>query len=90
VNDRILTLINYEYIGYGRVKKTVQLNFKLNHKFFQHNTTQIRKILAEWSDSTVALGSVDNLKVAMTNVRMTKQLSNLCVWADSSDFPLEK
>jgi hypothetical protein len=33
---------------------------------------------------------VDDLKAAMTNVRMTKQLSKVCLWADSSDFPLEK
>jgi hypothetical protein len=86
-----LTLYNHiNDIGYGRIMKTVLPNFKLNHKFFQHNAAQIRKILAEWGNSTVVLGSVDDLKAAMTNVRMTKQLSKVCLWADSSDFPLEK
>jgi hypothetical protein len=38
--------------------KTVQLDFKLNHKSFQHNAAQIRKILVQCGDSTVVLGSV--------------------------------
>lgn len=78
-------------LGYNSLLASVeQLGFKMNHKSFQRNTKVLRAIVAQWAEGTIILGNLQEWQRAAHHVKLSKCVEDICLWMDSTDFPLQK
>jgi hypothetical protein len=46
--------------------------------------------MANWGSSTVSLGSLPEWRACVRHVKFEKEVSKVCLWMDSTDFPKQK
>jgi hypothetical protein len=76
-------------VGYQRLVKSVNLNFKITHKSLQKNIERIRRVMKLWAKSQLVLGTSRDWNNAVRNCGLKGVVKDVNLWMDSTDFPLE-
>ena len=77
-------------MGYQRMISYFNLGFRVSANSLDKNVHRIRRVLAMWGEETIRLGSLDDRRMAATDVDVPSELKGTSLWMDSSDFPLQK
>jgi hypothetical protein len=76
--------------GYKRFVSETKLGFPTSDKSIRHNSEIIRLLLKEWAQIRFPLGSLEEWKISARNVDIPKEFEGVCLWTDSTDFPIMK
>jgi hypothetical protein len=87
-----VTLVLYKdafKIGYQRLLKRVKLSYKITHKSLQHNAEVLRRIMKEWAQQHIILGSETDWNQAVRHCDLKGDVKDANLWMDSTDVPEE-
>jgi hypothetical protein len=76
-------------VGYQRLVKSVNLNYKNTHKSLQKNIERIRRVMKFWAKTQLVLGTSRDWNNAVRNCGLKGVVKDVNLWMDSIDFPLE-
>jgi hypothetical protein len=75
-------------VGYQRLVKSVNLNYKITHKSLQKNIERIRRVMKLWAKTQLVLGASRDWNNAVRNCRLKGIVKDVDLWMDLIDFPL--
>lgn len=77
-------------MGYQRVLSEVHLQWTYSHQSFLHNTKRLRALFHKWAQTIIKRGTHIDWKKAARGTRLPKGLSDITLWIDAVDFPVQK
>ncbi len=76
--------------GYNVISATVDLGFQFSHVSFREDAKRLRPVFMQWGREQVVLGNLREWRRIASTVEIPPDLSDTCLWIDSTDFPREK
>ena len=87
----ILTIYHdQEMIGYQQLVRRAVLEFNISDKSIRHNASKVRFAFFEWAKDKIIEGDQNSWREAAIDVPRPKNTEGPILWADSTDFPLER
>ena len=75
-------------ISYAQLKKKISQWLPMSNTALQHNVKMIRKALLEWARSVIIPDDLGRLERLAKKVHRPVPCQNVCLFHDSSDFPV--
>ena len=80
-----------KHLGFNSLLNSVKdMDFRMNHKSFQHNTKVLRQVVATWAESQIQLGTLTEWTTIARHIRTNKHTRTVCLWIDSVDIAKQK
>ena len=77
-------------IGYQRLHNRLHVGYPIGDGTIRHNAQNIRRVLFTWAQTKIIEGDQDSWTKASKDVPLPADYKGPCLWADSTDFALER
>ena len=90
VGDLVLVTLYKDLfaIGYHTLCGEVKVWLPLAERTMRHNMKELRRLFSKWAEERIKRGNLPEWKEAARGLKFSKELKGVCLWMDSSNFPL--
>jgi hypothetical protein len=78
------------HVGYTKLALEIKDFVKTSSRAICHNVELARKVMNEWAETVIKLGTVAEWKAISRNCHLTGECKDANLWMDSSDFPIKR